>query len=69
MKIESYYRTLDGNIGKLVSITKLNHFFHGVFSLDEEVILCQLEFDGGHLEYWLASQLIELDHKGQTSLF
>lgn len=54
------YKTLKGDAGVCVGIAVLNHFLEDAFDFEETVLLVQLEFGDGRLEWWLDSQLEEV---------
>lgn len=62
ISVGGYYRTPDGNIGRLMAAASLNHEFKGVFAFDEQLTLCQLFFDNDKREFWLSNQIEEVEN-------
>lgn len=61
MTITGYYKTLNGDIGKCTGAAVLNSYLEDIFEIEKRLILAQIEFDNGTNEWWLNTQLIEVE--------
>lgn len=61
IKMGVYYKTLNGDVGRCMVATSLNHSLKDEFAFDEQLTLCQIFFDNGKHEFWLSNQLSEVE--------
>lgn len=62
MKTNTYYKTLNGDVGKTVALSALHYSsVNEHLDIPEELTLCLIRFDDRTLEWWLSEHLQEVE--------